>query len=260
MTTQLTPEEQKIKEEMMAEEAKKSNPSEDKKEEGEKEIPTEEEPSEEESPKEESLKVDYDAELVKERERRKKAEEKLEETQRKASERREWKLKQEREEESDEEERPMTASEMRALLAEEREATRKEFQSTRITEIARSMAASESEAQLIVEIHKNRSFPSTLSLEEQLEESYAIANRKRIMAQREELVRALHSKETRVIGGGQYRDSVMTTSEPKLGAADIQAIKSAGFVWDAQQRLYKKSLAKGKNLFFDPKTHKRFVR
>ena len=260
MATQLTPEEQKIKEEMMAEEAKKSETSEDNKKEDAEEASTEEETSEEgETSEEESLKVDYEAELVKERERRQKAEEKLDETRKRAKERYQEHHKEE-ETEDDDEERPLTAREMNTILDERDDRIRKETQAMRIGEIARKYATSEAEAQLIVEIHKNRSFPSSLSLEEQIEEAYAIANRKRIMAKNEELTRALRSRETITRGGGQYRDSALSANEPKLGAADIQAIKSAGFVWDAQQRLYKKTLAKGKNLFFDPKTHKRFVR
>lgn len=217
------------------------------------------EESEEES--KESLKTDtdYEAELEKEKKRREAAEAKLEETRRKAKERYEKRHKEEHEE--DEEDRPLTGSELRAILAEERAMTRKEMLSSRIEEVAKKYATSEAEAKLMVEIHKNRTFPDTLSLDEQMEEVYAIANRKKILAQNEELKRALTSKETKSKSMGRAGEFGQAASEPKMNSADLAIIKAGGFEWDATKRLYKKSLAGGKKyLFFDPKTKKRFVR
>lgn len=259
----MTKEEEAIKKEM--EEAIKSETSEDenKEEDADEADDAKESEKESEEGKDDSLKIektDYDAELTKERSRREEAERKLEETRRKAKERYERKHKEGVEE--DDEDRPPTISEFRAMLSEEREATRKELQSQRILEHARKLASSESEAQLIVEIHKNRSFPSGLSTEEQVEESYAIANRKQILAQNEELKRSIRSKETRNrSSSGGFHDSAMKPEEPKIGSADIGAIKAVGFEWDGTKRLYKKPIAGGKKyLYFDPKTKKRFVR
>lgn len=258
----MTKEEAAIKAAMEAEEkAKESETSEDKNKEEDADEADDAE-SEKDKGEDDSLKTDYEAEIEKERSRREEAERKLAETRRKAKERFEAKKQRDEEESTeDEEDRPLTGSELRAILSEEREATRKEFQSQQILETAKELASSDAEARLIVEIHKNRSFPSGLSVREQIEESYAIANRKKLLAQNEELKRALRSKETvNRSGGGGFHDSSMKAEEPKIGSADISAIKAAGFEWDSTKRLYKKPIAGGKKyLYFNPKTKQRFV-
>lgn len=205
-----------------------------------------------------SLKIDYEAELTKERERREEAERRLQETRRKAKDR--FEKRHQKEESEEDEETPLTGSELRAILAEEREETRKEFMASQIEEKAKKLATSDSEARLIVEIHKNRKFPSNLSIDDQLEEAYAIANRKRILAQNEELKRALRSKETRnKSGGGDGSDSTLVPSEPKMASADIAAMKASGWVWDAQKRLYKKPIGGNKFRYKNPKTKEMFT-
>ena len=216
---------------------------------------TEGEPEEpKEGEEEEPLKIDYEAELAKEKELRDKKQVLADD----AFKRREQK----REEEGGEpkEEKPMTASEMRALLAEERQLAHKEIQADLIKEKARKLAGSDVEANLIVEIHRNRTWPEGLSLDEQVEEAWAIANRKRIFAQNEELKRALRGKSNVSLGEqGTYRKSP-AAGEPKLSPQDATALKQAGMVWDATKQLYAKSLGGGKkHLFYDPKTKKRFV-
>lgn len=189
--------------------------------------------------------IDYDAELKREQERRIAAEKATAEI---AFKLREKKRKEEEEDGfQEEEDKPLTAKELEIILKQDREKTRKELQSEIISEKARKLAGSDSEAQLILEIHKNRSFPEGLSLDEQLEESYAITNRKTIMAQNAELKRALRSKETASDDvAGTQRESV-PLNEPKISSHDMFAIKSAGFVWDGKANMWKKE------------THKRII-
>ena len=158
-----------------------------------------------------------------------------------------------------EEDKPLTAKELENILQKDREASRKEIQSEIILEKAKKLAGSESEANLIIEIHKNRTFPQGLSLDEQLEESYAIANRKSLLAKNEELKRMIRSNNTANTSfAGTHRDPAVL-DEPKM-SGDTQALKAAGFVWDGKTRLFVKQLAGGKRtLTYDPKTKIRKV-
>lgn len=199
---------------------------------------------------------EYEEALAEERAKREKAERALAE--RAFKERKQKREEDEGEPDPTEDDKPLTASELRAILAQERQATQKEIMSSQIKEKARALAGSDAEANLIMEIHKNRTFPSYLSVDEQVEEAYAIANRKKLMAQNEELRRALKSKETkRTDGTGTYRETPKV-GEPKLQAQDKQALIRSGFTWDG--KFYSKKLSNGKTLFKDWKSKKTFVK
>lgn len=211
---------------------------------------TEEESEEEGS--DNDNKIDYEAELAKERSAREKAEQALAEKRFNSS-------KKKREEEHDveddtEEEKPLTASDLQSILIRERQATQKEFQRTRAEEIAKTYAKSDGERNLILEIHKNRTFPAHLSLEDQIEESFLIANRKRIIGENNELKRALRSKD------GVNRDATGTYHEPmrspapKLSEADRASYDKAGFKYDSKDKLWKKKLGNNKFLIKNPVT------
>lgn len=209
--------------------------------------------------------IDYEKELELERERREKAEKALAE--RNFKERQKKRAKKDKddeeqgdEDEGDEDEKPLTQRQLREILAADRQRTQKEVQANQIAEKARKLASSDAEAALIIEIHKNRNFPEHLTLDEQIEEAFAIANRKRLLAQNEELKRALKSKETKKTDAAGSHKDTPAKGEPKLAAQDLQAIKRSGFVWDASRNLYKKALkGSNKTLFYDPKSKKRFV-
>lgn len=205
-------------------------------------------------------KIDYEAELKAERDRRAKAEKELAD---RAFREREAKRKDKDgkgEDDEQDEDKPLTARQLQAVLAGERERTQKVLDAQRITDIAKGMAGSTAEADLIVEIHKNRSFPSTMTLQEQLEEAYIIANRKKIVSQNAELKRALSGRTTVSKDAASTQRDGTVGAETKLEAHDAQAIKASGMVWDGTKRMYKKPLGNGKkHLYFDPKTKKRFV-
>ena len=201
----------------------------------ERENETDEEREAREAEEETRSQIDYEAELKRERERREAAE--------KAAAEIAFKLREQKRKEGEfeeDEEKPLTAKELEAILQKDRQQTRKEIQSEIISEKVRKLAGSAAEAELIIEVHKNRVFPEGLSLDEQLEESYAIANRKTLMAKNEELKRALRSKET--ISGdtaGTYREFPVS-GEPKSSLKDISTLKAAGFIWDGKLNLWKK--------------------
>ena len=222
------------------------------------EVESEEESEEEaeEEPKGKDSDKEYEEALAEERAKREKAEKALAE--RAFKERKKKREGEEEGEESEEDDKPMTATQLRAILAEERQATQKEIMSSQIKEKAKALATSEAEANLIMEIHKNRTFPSYLSIDEQLEESLAIANRKKLVAQNEELRRALRSKDTKKTDTtGTYKETPKV-GEPKLAVQDKQALIRAGFNWDG--KYYSKKMSNGKTLFKDWKTKKTFVK
>lgn len=184
----------------------------------------------------------FEAQLQIEREARKKAEE--------ASAELAFKLRERKRQVEDdaEDEKPLTASQIQSILAQERETVRKEMQSTEINKLASNFTTDANEKELILEIHKNRTFPAHLSLEEQLEEAYILANKKRLLGENSELKRALKSRQ------GSYKDSSTThqdspTSSPtKLPAKDVQEYVRLGFKWNETSRRYEKKLSNGQIL------------
>jgi len=217
-------------------------------EEAEEKEPIAEEVVDDKKPAKKEKEIDYDA-IVAEEEKRAKPDPKIA---RDAFKEREKKRKEEMEEdEEDTEDKPLTRAEMDKMLADNRQEVRKEFETDRATEIAKAHTSSDGEARAVIALWKTRIIP-TGNLEEDVLFALGGLDRKKLLATNKELTRALKSKD------GVNRNSISTQrdapqgSEPKLSPADAQAYKLAGFVWDGKQRLYKKSLGKGKTLFKKP--------
>lgn len=230
-------------------------PPEEKKEE-KPETPEEEADDEEEEPeKPPEENIDWKKIADEERERRTKAEKALAEDRYKAKERKE----EEGEEEEEEMDKPITGRQLDAILRRNTEETKKEFLSTRIREEARNLAGSEEEAEAIVEIHRNRLFPSNMPLESQVREAYFIAHGPVILAKNSELKRSLASKDTANKGGAEntFRDAP-AKGEPKISQQDRAEFARLGFEWDG--KFFSKKTAKGRTLSIDPKSKKTFVR
>lgn len=213
--------------------------------------------------KKENSQFDYEAELKAERERAEKATQaaadlafKLRDKKRKEK---EEAVVDEEPEDDDDDDKPLTARQLQSILAKNTQDTEKRLQAAAINEKAGKLAQSDSERNLIIEVHKNRTFPAGMSLDEQIEESWVIANRKRILAQNEELKRSLKSRETASDNAASTHRDPGPSSEPKMSANDANAIKASGFIWDGARRLWKKPLRDGKSfLYKDPKTGKLF--
>jgi len=153
-------------------------------------------------------------------------------------------------------EKPLTATDLQIILAEERQINQKLLQVTQITDKAKSLANSDAEAQLIVEIHKSRTFPSHMSLSEQLEESYVIANGKKLISQRNEAIRALKNKanvSTDTVGTHQKEPEGKETTIP---ADEREVMQKQGFTWSSTARRFEKKLSNGGTMYRDPKTKK----
>ena len=215
---------------------------------------TKEEESEEEDESKDPDKIDYEAELLKEREAREKAEKAAADTSFKLREQKRKGKDEEDDEEEEEVEKPLTASQLQTILAKEREETTKSLNVQRIAEIAGKLATSESERNLLIEIHKNRSFPQHLSLEEQLEEAYAIANRKKLVGERNEALRALRGKDGVNDNPASTHQDAPKSGEPKIDAVDLQAIKEVGYSFNNVSHLYEKKLPNGNTITYNPKT------
>lgn len=193
-------------------------------------------------------KVDYEAELAKERKAREEAEAKLKETREKARERIEVKREQQPQG------TPLTKEELEELLTRERQATEKRFEEQESIRMARELARSDAEAELTLELHKSTTFPPHFTMRDRIRAAHAMANREKIIGEREEALRALRGKE------GVSRDATtgffdsLPGSEPKLSSQDAQAIKDAGFIWNGTSRRFEKKLPNGNIVIRDSKT------
>ena len=204
-------------------------------------------------------KIDYQKELEIERKRREDAEKLL--ADRRYKSKHSKKVDEEEEEdEDDDEDKPLTRKELNSLLEKQRLESQKEGQAERVMEVAMELAESKEEAELIAEIHKNRQFPTYLTVREQVEEAQAIANRKRDASKRSELNRALKAKEgVSKDSAGTYRDGQEGT-KPKLTPQDDASYKRAGFAYEPKDKVWKKKLPNGKFLIKDPKTKATYIK
>ena len=202
-----------------------------------------------------SLKTEYDAELKREREARQKAESTLQETRDKARKRMEEKLELERERQGidDDDDKPITTRQLQEMLAQQSQQIQKELQGQKIVELARSRAGSETEAALMVEVHKNRQFPPHLSIEEQMDEVWLIANRKKIMGEHAEALRAVNARANSNPAGTYYPAS----PEPIRGNMEvIKKLLGMGYKENKTLNRLEKKFGNGKLSIVDPNTGK----
>lgn len=186
--------------------------------------------------------------LQAERTKREQAEKDLAETRRKAKERFDEKRKKEEigEDDFEGEDKPLTSKEAEKLFEKREEKIRKEMREEQANEMAGKLAESNSEAQLIMEVWKNRTLSGTLK--EQIEEAHAIATYKRTQKHNEELKRALAGKDGENNDGSNAQRKPAAGSEPKLNPTDKTVI--AGMVWDNSKQAYKKTIAGGTKIFY----------
>lgn len=203
-----------------------------------------EQPAEGIQPNEESIKLE--AALKREREAREKAE--------KAAADNAFKLREEKRRQKEEtveeldEDKPLTAKDLQRFFAEEREATQKVIQENETKKLVESLSDNPTEQALVLEVYKNRSFPSHLSLQEKLEEAYLIANKDRVFGENKELKRALLGKKTASKDSATTQQDEPTGSKPKLTPGDAQEYARIGFTWNDKQRRWQKKLSNGQFL------------
>lgn len=187
--------------------------------------------------------IDYDAEIEKEKLRGKPDLEKAFEAKKKRFQKHQE--DEEGEDEPDDENRPVTIRELKELEANVEARVRRDILGNQFFIEARKLSGSDKEAQLMVEKWKNRTFPSGLTLEDQVQEIYAITHAKKILGEKNEALRALKGKEqanTNAAGGHQDPPK---GKEPTLAPQDAAVIKAAGFVYNSTSRRYEKKLPNG---------------
>jgi hypothetical protein len=216
--------------------------------------------AEREASKDTDKNIDYKAQAEKEREARKKAEETIIKNKIHAKKEKKPVEDEDDPEDDEDEDQPITRREFSRVIEENTRATERRLLQPQIANIARDLADSEDEAEAIVETHRNRSFPSHLSLKEQMEECHAIVNRARLVSKNKELVRSLqHKKTVNTDPSSSHRDP-QAGSAPKMSDSDSASYARAGFSFDPTLKLFKKKLPNGKFLFKDPKTKATYIK
>ena len=191
--------------------------------------------------------IDYDAEIDAEKKRGKPDPKKAVEAFKERTQKREGD-----EDGEDDENKPLT----RKDLAEVEIRVERKLLKGQALSVAKGLADNDKEAELIVARWGNRSFPQGTPLSEQIEEVYAALPhvRKRLIGERNEALRALKGKEGANRNSATTHKAGLPGKEPKLSPQDEQAIKAAGFVFNATARWFEKKLGNGDLLVRDPKT------
>lgn len=150
------------------------------------------------------------------------------------------------EEEEDDDDKPVTRKELRRI-------EKTTLESTALT-LARTLAESDKEAQLVVAKWKNRVFPKGMSLDAQVKEAFILAHGKNILGQSEEAKRALlNRRRTNNNSASTYREGASNPSEPKLPVAEKRSLELAGFKFNTKTKRYEKKV-RGGLVIRNPKT------
>ena len=211
----------------------------------------------EELPKDLSTdKIDYEAELKIAQEARRKAEEALA--------KKRFKVKREdyEEEEKEEEEeeiKSLSKEEVASMIQEENQKIAKLILENQANSLAEQFASEPAEKELIIEKWKGRTFPQGMSINEQIEEIYVIVNKKKLLSERNEALRALSGKErVNRDSSGTYQEEPKG-KEPQL-APDVKSVLlSGGFVYNYNTKRHERKLPNGTVMYRDPATGKVLV-
>lgn len=159
------------------------------------------------------------------------------------------------EDDVEDDDKPVTQGDLRRA----QEKVQKEANTALSLELVKTISSSENEQKAILAIHANRIWPASIPLTQQLEESKAIANRKKTSKDIREAQRALKGKDgADGAGTGGHQDG-SPRAEPKMSAQDKQAIIASGFKLNSSTARYEKTLPNGRVLVQDPKTKKTFM-
>ena len=148
--------------------------------------------------------------------------------------------------------KPLTRAELKALLEERESGKAKNEQAREAMTIAKTLTETEDEALYAVELFKHITLPFD-SLDESIRFIIAGMNADRIMGQTQEVKRALKSKETaRKNTAVTVRDKA-SGSQPALSGDMKVVLKNQGYKYLSDKKVYGKKLPTGKMLFNDGK-------
>lgn len=160
------------------------------------------------------------------------------------------------EEGTEEEKEPLTKKDYEAGRAKDRQENQKQIQKAQAQTIVEKLTDNADEQEYVLEIHKNRIFPEHLSLQDQLEESHAIANKDKWKGERDEALRkAKGDKGVNDDAAGAHRKPPASQAgEPSMSAEDKQMLVNKGWKWNTTNKRYEKTTSSGILLYRDPKT------
>lgn len=156
----------------------------------------------------------------------------------------------------EEEKEPLTKKDYEAGRAKDRQENQKQIQKAQAQTIVEKLTDNADEQEYVLEIHKNRIFPEHLSLQDQLEESHAIANKDKWKGERDEALRkAKGDKGVNDDAAGAHRKPPASQAgEPSMSAEDKQMLVNKGWKWNTTNKRYEKTTSSGILLYRDPKT------
>lgn len=202
--------------------------------------------------------IDYEAELKLEREKRKNAETAAADAAFKLRESKRGKGKNaadDEDEDDEDEDKPLTRKELEAALHSRDQRLIKSQNSSQSLQIARGLTTSQAEAELAVEYYNNRIVPSG-NLEEDMEIAVAAVNRKKLIQDRSEALRALGARNSRTTTSANGERVPADQAEPKVSADEARAFKSAGYKWNAKNQRHELDTGK-RILYVDPRSGER---
>lgn len=144
--------------------------------------------------------------------------------------------------------KPLTRSEVAKLLAEEKASISKQLTVKEATTLASKLTSNDDEAQYAVALWQNVQLPFD-SMEEQLEFIVGGMNAKRVLAQNAELKRALLSKDTARKNTATTARDAMSAGQPKIDPQVASVLKTQGYTYNSNQKVYTKKLADGRTMY-----------
>lgn len=196
-------------------------------------------------------KIDYEAELKKEQELRKKAEEILATDRYKLAngfiwdeQEQKWVKPQKKSipDEKSEEEEDEDEDKAVSRIQQETQRSLKMINESQAIVLAGQLSSTEPEKQLILAKWRNRQFPDGMSLAEQLDEAFVLANGKRLIAERNEALRALKGKEGVSKDIASIKHENATVGEPKVSPDVKQVLQRQGFTYNKEAKRYEKKV------------------
>ena len=204
-----------------------------------------------EKAKESTSKTDYSAELEKELAI---AEQKVINAEKTLAKERFKNSEKNRDDNKNEDDKPLTKAELSQLLSENEQKNQKIIEKDKAEALADRLAGSEDEKKLILAKWENRNFPANYSLEEQIKESYVLANGNKLIAERDEALRALKGRDGVNHDASQNHIEPQPTKDSEVSGDLKTVIGRRGFVFNQTTKQYEKTTANGKKLIYDKKT------
>lgn len=144
-------------------------------------------------------------------------------------------------EDEEESEKGMTRAEVQAMM----DSNNKTAQASEIKDIVSKMSDNDKVQELIILTHKNRTYPSNLSLKQQLEEAFLTANKGKILGENQELKRALTGNKNASTDGSQTHQDSPPGSKPKLSASTQAELTRLGYKWNGTSKRFEKKVKGG---------------